>query len=148
MNRNRSRRVILLRRPSKDVGRIASATRPRRRGRPRKNASALVQGEFDFVEDKVGRYWDCCALVTNDGKLDAASLAQIYRDRGDCENNFDEYKNQYGWAGIVRKACFRSHLHPSAEEIRAADEKPLPKQRKRPETHCLKRRFASSNCRI
>ena len=23
--------------------------------------------------------------------------------RGDCENNFDEYKNQYGWGGFVTK---------------------------------------------
>ena len=23
------------------------------------------------------------------------------RDRGDCENNFDEYKNQWGWCGFV-----------------------------------------------
>lgn len=74
-----------------------------RRGRPKKNALTLVQTEFDFVEDKVGRCWDCCALVTNDEKLDVASLAQIYRDRGDCENNFDEYKNQYGWGGFVTK---------------------------------------------
>jgi hypothetical protein len=25
-----------------------------------------------------------------------SKLQQVYRDRGDCENNFDEYKNQYG----------------------------------------------------
>ena len=97
------RRCILLRRPSKDVKRIAMVTQPKRRGRPKKNALALVQTEFDFVEDKVGRYWDCCALVTNDETLDAQSFAQVYRDRGDCENNFDEYKNQYGWSGFVTK---------------------------------------------
>ena len=100
---NRTHRCMLLRRRSKDVKRIAMATQPRRRGRPKKNALTLVQTEFDFVEDKVGRCWDCCALVTNDEKLDVASLAQIYRDRGDCENNFDEYKNQYGWGGFVTK---------------------------------------------
>lgn len=99
----KARRGILLRRLSKDVKRIAMATQPRRRGRPKKNALMLVQTEFDFVEDKVGRYWDCCALVTNDENLDAASLQQVYRDRGDCENNFDEYKNQYGWGGFVTK---------------------------------------------
>ena len=99
----KSRRGILLRRPSKDVKRIELATKPRRRGRPKKNAPALVQGEFEFVEDRVGRCWDCCARVTNDGKLNTASFAQIYRDRGDCENNFDEYKNQYGWGGFVTK---------------------------------------------
>jgi len=99
----RPRRCILLRRPSKDVKRIATATPPKRRGRPKKNALVFVQQEFDFVEDKVGRRWDCSALVTNDEKLDAATLAQTYRDRGDCENNFDEYKNQYGWGGFVTK---------------------------------------------
>lgn len=98
-----SRRCVLLRRMSRDVKRIALATKSKRRGRPKKNALVLVQPEFEFVEDRVGRHWDCCALVTNDEKLDAASLAQTYRDRGDCENNFDEYKNQYGWGGFVTK---------------------------------------------
>mgnify|MGYP003530167745 FL=1 len=46
----KARRCILLRRPSKDVKRIAMATQPRRRGRPKKNALMLVQTEFDFVE--------------------------------------------------------------------------------------------------
>ena len=68
-----------------------------------KNAPALVQGEFEFVEDRVGRCWDCRALVTDGRKLNAASSAQIYRDRGDCENNFDAYRNQYGWGGFVTK---------------------------------------------
>jgi hypothetical protein len=27
------------------------------------------------------------------------SIAQHYRDRSDAENNFDELKNQWGWAG-------------------------------------------------
>ena len=99
----RVRRCILLRRPSKDVRRIATATQTRRRGRPRKNAAMPVQQEFDFVEDRVGRFWDCCALVTNDREIGASALAQTYRERGDCENNFDEYKNQYGWGGFVTK---------------------------------------------
>lgn len=99
----RPRRCILMRRPSKDAGRIAASAQPRRRGRPRKSAPTPVQGEFDFVEGMGGRRWDCCALVTNDGELDATALSQAYRDRGDCENNFDEYKNQYGWGGFVTK---------------------------------------------
>lgn len=99
----KARRCILLRRISKDVKRIALATQPKRRGRPKKNALTLVQSEFDFVEDKVGRYWDFCALVTNDETLGGASLVQVYRALGDCENNFDEYKNQYGWGGFVTK---------------------------------------------
>ena len=99
----RPRRCILLRRPSKDAGRIATATRPRGRGRPRKSAPVPVQPEFDFVEDRVGRCWDCSALVTNDEGLGAEALSRACRDRGDCENDFDEYKNQYGWGGFVTK---------------------------------------------
>ena len=29
------------------------------------------------------------------------TIAQHYRDRGDSENNFDELKNQWGWAGFT-----------------------------------------------
>lgn len=41
-------------------------------------------------------------LVTS---LDAeiVSIVQHYRDRADCENNFDEIKNQWGWCGFVTK---------------------------------------------
>ena len=39
-------------------------------------------------------------LVTS---LDAEviTIVQHYRDRADCENNFDEIKNQWGWCGFV-----------------------------------------------
>lgn len=53
------------------------------------------------MKDLKGREWDYCALVTNDGKTDASAISQLYRDRGDCENNFDEFKNQWGWAGFT-----------------------------------------------
>jgi hypothetical protein len=36
------------------------------------------------------------------------SIVQHYRDRADCENNFDEIKNQWGWGGFVThniKSC-------------------------------------------
>ena len=53
------------------------------------------------MKDFKGREWDYCALVTNDARMDAAAISQLYRDRGDCENNFDEFKNQWGWAGFT-----------------------------------------------
>lgn len=31
------------------------------------------------------------------------TIVQHYRDRADCENNFDEIKNQWGWGGFVTK---------------------------------------------
>src|SRR6202021_1444916 len=36
------------------------------------------------------------------------TMAQLYRDRGDSENNFDELKNQWAWSGFTtqdRKRC-------------------------------------------
>ena len=39
-------------------------------------------------------------LVTNSSyPLDA--MAQLYRDRADAENGFDELKNQWGWGGFT-----------------------------------------------
>ncbi|MCP5527725.1 MAG: transposase [Verrucomicrobiales bacterium] len=41
-------------------------------------------------------------MVTNSTEP-VALLAQLYRDRADCENVFDEIKNQWGWAGFVTR---------------------------------------------
>lgn len=38
------------------------------------------------------------------------TLAQHYRDRGDAENNFDELKNQWGWAGFTTQDLKRCQL--------------------------------------
>jgi hypothetical protein len=38
--------------------------------------------------------------LTNE-TLPIVGLAQLYRDRADCENVFDEIKNRWGWAGFV-----------------------------------------------
>jgi len=94
-----TRRCLLFRRPTKAAPDPVSA--PKKRGRPKKNAIVPVQAEFEFVEDLKGRTWDTFSLVTNDAELDPFALMHLYRDRGDCENNFDEYKNQWGWAGFV-----------------------------------------------
>lgn len=48
-------------------------------------------------------------LITNlEGEI--LSLAQLYRDRATCENNFDELKNQWGWAGFVTQDIKRSQI--------------------------------------
>jgi hypothetical protein len=44
--------------------------------------------------------WEYAVLVTNSAyALDA--FGQLYRDRADCENGFDELKNQWGWGGFT-----------------------------------------------
>jgi hypothetical protein len=39
-----------------------------------------------------------------------ASFGQLYRDRGDSENVFDELKNQWGWGGFVTQDLARCRL--------------------------------------
>jgi hypothetical protein len=97
----RTRRCILLRRPAKEP----AAKAPRLRGRlsGRTPSPAPGQLEFELLEGTKGRWWDTQALVTDSAEPDIAVLAQLYRDRGDCENNFDEYKNQWGWCGFVTR---------------------------------------------
>jgi hypothetical protein len=49
---------------------------------------------FDH-SDKI-KVWEYAVLVTNaDYSLEA--FGRWYRDRADCENGFDELKNQWGW---------------------------------------------------
>ncbi len=96
------RRVIVLRRKilSKDVIAMDSC----------KSKSALKQLEFQFgtIEDKKYVY-EYAVLVTSltDGIL---TLAQHYRDRADCENVFDELKNQWGWGGFTTKDLARCQI--------------------------------------
>lgn len=83
------RRCIFLRRPAQ------------RGGSHRKMIPEKTQEEFEFVEHvESGPDYEYIVLVTND-TLPVGTMAQLYRDRADCENAFDEIKNQWGWAGFV-----------------------------------------------
>ncbi len=42
------------------------------------------------------------------------SLGQLYRDRADCENTFDELKNQSGWGGFTTHDLHRCQLSARA----------------------------------
>jgi hypothetical protein len=41
---------------------------------------------------------------------EVASIAQLYRDRADAENPFDELKNQWGWAGFTTRDFERCQI--------------------------------------
>ena len=43
------------------------------------------------------------SVLVTDREDDLASMFYHYRDRADCENNFDELKNQWGWSGYTTK---------------------------------------------
>jgi len=66
------------------------------------------QSKLAFVDnmDDFNAY-EYSVLVT-DLEADLLSLFYHYRDRADCENNFDELKNQWGWGGYTTqeiKSC-------------------------------------------
>ena len=76
----------------------------------RKALPISTKNEFSFVEQlDSGPIFEYVVLVTNDS-LPIIALAQLYRDRADCENVFDEIKNQWGWAGFVTRDLHRCRI--------------------------------------
>jgi hypothetical protein len=83
---DKSRRVVILRRAAKsDV----ALTRN----------SAEGQMELLLPDENV-ELWEYAVLVAN-SSYPLESMAQLYRDRADAENGFDELKNQWGWGGFT-----------------------------------------------
>ncbi len=60
------------------------------------------------IVEKGGDY-EYAVFVTSltDGIM---AIAQHYRDRADCENSFDELKNQWGWGGYTTQDLHRCSL--------------------------------------
>lgn len=86
------RRVIVMRRVRK-TDLVVEAKRPGRKSK------AQVQAELHFIdENEPVKSWEYAVLVCN-AQYELANIGQLYRDRADCENGFDEIKNQWGWGG-------------------------------------------------
>jgi len=87
------RRVIVLRRPLKGELLLAD--------------EADAQGVLGFVEAdrQAGKRltgYETAVLVTT-LEHEILALGQLYRDRADAENAFDELKNQWGWGGFTTR---------------------------------------------
>jgi hypothetical protein len=93
------RRVIVLRRPLPDQ---AKAKHTRQQGGKQLNLD-LPEALYK------GMVYEYAVLVTS-LKEEVRTLAQHYRDRADAENNFDELKNQWGWAGFNTKDRHRCQV--------------------------------------
>ena len=93
----RARRIILLRRPLQDDA-----------ARHRHDDGDQLRLSFAAIEAGAETF-EHAALVTS---LDEAilGLGQLYRDRADCENVFDELKNQWGWGGFTTKDLLRCQV--------------------------------------
>lgn len=100
----KARRVVVLRRPL----RRQSAAEAAPVGKKKSRRKAAQQLTLDLPElTYQGVQYEYAVLVTS-LRDEVRVVAQHYRDRGDAENNFDELKNQWGWAGFTtqdRKRC-------------------------------------------
>ncbi len=89
------RRVVILRRPVKEELALA-----RKKGK---------QVEMLFPDDAGTVCYEYAVLVAG-CPVDTAAIAQLYRDRADAENGFDELKNQWGWGGTTTRDIARCRL--------------------------------------
>jgi len=96
---SRARRVVVLRR------RIRADVALQTRTASGQLRLALPHEE---VQDSA-KLWEYTVLVTN-AECDIAGVGQLYRDRCDCENSFDELKNQWGWSGFTTQDLHRSQI--------------------------------------
>jgi len=97
---DKSRRVVILRRAVK-----SDVTLTRK----------AAEGQMELLlPDRDVELWEYAVLVTNssyplesihptdeDLSVGTPAMAQLYRDRADAENGFDELKNQWGWGGFT-----------------------------------------------
>ncbi len=83
---DKSRRVVILRRAAKSD--IAATHK-------------VAEGQLELLLPQQDvELWEYAVLVTN-SSYPLAAMAQLYRDRADAENGFDELKNQWGWGGFT-----------------------------------------------
>ena len=85
---DKSRRVLILRRAVKTDLALSRKT----------STEAGEQIEL-LMPDKDVQAWEYAVLVTN-STYALEAYGQLYRDRADCENGFDELKNQWGGAAL------------------------------------------------
>lgn len=88
---SRERRVIVLRRPIKRKESEGDLPLMKRKG-----LVVEAQAAHEFM-----------VLITN-LEEPILGIAQLYRDRADVENCFDELKNQWGWGGFTTRDLSRS----------------------------------------
>lgn len=94
---SRERHVMILRRRLKEGLAVAN----------RKGADQMLLG---FAEiGPAAEAYEYAVLVTSLDE-EPLTLAQLYRDRADSENPFDELKNQWGWAGFTTRDLGRCRI--------------------------------------
>jgi hypothetical protein len=96
---SRARRVVVLRRRIRSDVAVQTKTA---------DGQLLLALPNADVQDNA-KLWEYTVLVTN-AAYDIDGIGQLYRDRCDCENSFDELKNQWGWSGFTTHDMHRSQI--------------------------------------
>jgi hypothetical protein len=98
---SRKRRVVILRRPAPEAAATALS------GKSKAKGQAALFADVEVL--RAGQLYEYAVLVTG---LEEAVLgvAQLYRDRAEAENVFDELKNQWGWSGFTTHDHQRSQI--------------------------------------
>ena len=98
------RRVVILRRPMKGDAAI-----------PLEDNGQSLLGfiELDRKSGQLITGYEYAVLVSN-LDYEILALGQLYRDRADAENAFDELKNQWGWGGFTTHDLHRCQLSARA----------------------------------
>lgn len=100
---SRRRRVIIMRRERK-IDLVLE----------KKSKTQKGQIDLHFIDENAPvKSWEYAVLVSN-AKYGLAQVGQLYRDRADCENGFDEIKNQWGWGGYSTQDMERCALSARA----------------------------------
>jgi hypothetical protein len=101
----RARRVVVVRRALKE----ALAAQGKASGKRNQRQQSL-----QFADPlRPVKLWEYAVLVTN-ADYDLEGIGQLYRDRADCENGFDEMKNQWAWGGYTTQDLERCNLSARA----------------------------------
>jgi hypothetical protein len=87
---SRKRRVVMLRRRVRESLVIAAESEAKGQGE--------LFGTVEVIE--AGELYEYAVLVTPLAE-EVLGIAQLYRDRAEAENVFDELKNQWGWTGFT-----------------------------------------------
>ncbi|MBR0506303.1 MAG: transposase [Kiritimatiellae bacterium] len=101
----KARRMVFARRPAEKMPKRKKAPPQRKFTQLDIPGLELVEAGDEDYADGYERY----ALVT-DLDMDARDVLPLYRERGDCENIFDEMKNQWGWSGFTAHSLKQTAL--------------------------------------
>jgi hypothetical protein len=96
----RARRVVVLRRALTGEVMVAADDHGQQ-------LLAFVEADRKAAKGITG--YEYAVLVTNTD-YEIVGLGQLYRDRADAENAFDELKNQWGWGGFTTHDLHRCQL--------------------------------------